>query len=135
MVMHQVSSAGSAVRPDAPWLFPPWIDIAIAAAFVALSVAESVFSANVGSPLVHVLVSGAAMTTLAWRRRFPLAVAALVMGSDIALNPQNEFSTLLSLFVVPAFYTLLAPYTHSPEALAHEMQKLEDATPEVQGHA
>ncbi|MCY7355236.1 MAG: efflux RND transporter permease subunit [Lysobacter sp.] len=45
------------------------------------------------------------------------------------------FSTLLSLFVVPAFYTLLAPFTHSPEALAHEMQKLEDETPQVQGHA
>ena len=27
------------------------------------------------------------------------------------------FSTLLSLFVVPAFYALLAPYTRSPEAL------------------
>ena len=27
------------------------------------------------------------------------------------------FSTLLSLFVVPSFYALLAPYTRSPEAL------------------
>ncbi len=45
------------------------------------------------------------------------------------------FSTLLSLFVVPAFYTLLAPYTHSPEALANRMRKLEDETPQVQGHA
>jgi multidrug efflux pump len=45
------------------------------------------------------------------------------------------FSTLLSLFVVPAFYTLLAPFTHSPEALAHKLRKLEDETPAVQGHA
>ena len=45
------------------------------------------------------------------------------------------FSTLLSLFVVPTFYALLAPYTHSPEALAHKLDKLEDETPVVQGHA
>jgi multidrug efflux pump len=45
------------------------------------------------------------------------------------------FSTLLSLFVVPAFYALLAPYTHSPEALGQKLQKLEDETPVVQGHA
>lgn len=45
------------------------------------------------------------------------------------------FSTLLSLYVVPAFYALLAPYTRSPEALAHELEKLEAATPAVGGHA
>jgi multidrug efflux pump len=45
------------------------------------------------------------------------------------------FSTLLSLFVVPAFYTLLAPYTRSPDALAHELDKLEKTTPAVGGRA
>ena len=45
------------------------------------------------------------------------------------------FSTLLSLFVVPAFYTLLAPFTRSPEAVAHELEKMEAETPEVGGHA
>ncbi|HWS79323.1 MAG TPA: efflux RND transporter permease subunit [Thermomonas sp.] len=45
------------------------------------------------------------------------------------------FSTLLSLFVVPAFYALLAKYTHSPDALAHELQALEATTPEAGGHA
>jgi multidrug efflux pump len=35
------------------------------------------------------------------------------------------FSTLLSLFVVPAFYALVAPYTHSPEAVAQELELLE----------
>jgi multidrug efflux pump len=44
------------------------------------------------------------------------------------------FSTLLSLYVVPAFYALLAPYTRSPEAVAHELEKLEAATPPVAGH-
>lgn len=38
------------------------------------------------------------------------------------------FSTMLSLFVVPAFYALLAPYTRSPEAVAHELRELEATT-------
>ena len=45
------------------------------------------------------------------------------------------FSTLLSLFVVPAFYALLAPFTRSPEALANELERLETETPVVSGHA
>jgi multidrug efflux pump len=44
------------------------------------------------------------------------------------------FSTVLSLLVVPAAYTLLAPFTKSPEAVAHELQKLEGETPSVGGH-
>ncbi len=44
------------------------------------------------------------------------------------------FSTLLSLFVVPAFYALLAPYTRSPDAVAHELAKLDAEVPPVGGH-
>ncbi|MBS0224762.1 MAG: efflux RND transporter permease subunit [Proteobacteria bacterium] len=44
-------------------------------------------------------------------------------------------STLLSLFVIPAFYLVIAPHTHSPEAIAHELDKLEAETPNVGGHA
>jgi multidrug efflux pump len=36
---------------------------------------------------------------------------------------------LLTLFVVPAFYRLLAPHTRSPEALAQALDKLEAETP------
>ena len=46
-----------------------------------------------------------------------------------------SFSTLLSLFVVPAFYVLLAKYTRSPEAVSQELEKLEASTPSVGGHA
>ncbi|MGJ7901171.1 efflux RND transporter permease subunit [Lysobacter sp. 1R34A] len=46
-----------------------------------------------------------------------------------------SFSTLLSLFIVPAFYVLLARYTKSPEAVAHELEKLEKETPQAGGHA
>jgi len=45
------------------------------------------------------------------------------------------FSTLLSLFVVPAFYSLLAKYTRSPEDLAHQLDTLDATTPEAGGHA
>ncbi|MCI2263274.1 efflux RND transporter permease subunit [Xanthomonas indica] len=44
-------------------------------------------------------------------------------------------STLLSLFVVPAFYALLAPYTRSPDAVQQRLQELEAQTPSVGGHA
>ncbi len=45
------------------------------------------------------------------------------------------FSTLLSLFVVPSFYTLLAPFTRSPDALARKIDALDAETPVVGGHA
>ena len=45
------------------------------------------------------------------------------------------FSTLLSLFVVPSFYALLAPYTRSPEALSLEIDRLESETPQAAGQA
>ncbi len=44
-------------------------------------------------------------------------------------------STFLSLFVVPAFYALLAPYTQSPETVANALEKQERETPSVGGHA
>ncbi|MFY2763595.1 efflux RND transporter permease subunit [Arenimonas sp. MALMAid1274] len=45
------------------------------------------------------------------------------------------FSTVLSLFVVPAFYMLLAPFTRSPEAVSRKLEQLERETPAVGGHA
>lgn len=38
-------------------------------------------------------------------------------------------STFLSLFVVPAFYLWLAPYTRSPEEKSRELEQLEHAVP------
>ncbi|HEY4582152.1 MAG TPA: efflux RND transporter permease subunit [Lysobacter sp.] len=46
-----------------------------------------------------------------------------------------SFSTLLSLFIVPAFYVLLAKYTRSPDAVSHELEQLEATTPQAGGHA
>ncbi|MCZ3275995.1 efflux RND transporter permease subunit, partial [Acinetobacter baumannii] len=55
------------------------------------------------------------------------AAIGIVVISGVA------FSTLLSLFVVPAFYVLLARYTRSPQALAHELERLETTTPQAGG--
>ncbi|MHB8912047.1 MAG: efflux RND transporter permease subunit [Lysobacter sp.] len=46
-----------------------------------------------------------------------------------------SFSTLLSLFIVPTFYVLLAKYTRSPDAVKHELESLESTTPQAGGHA
>jgi multidrug efflux pump len=45
------------------------------------------------------------------------------------------FSTCLSLFVVPAFYALLAKFTRRRKRLAHRLETLEAETPPVGGHA
>ncbi|HEX4854708.1 efflux RND transporter permease subunit [Arenimonas sp.] len=57
------------------------------------------------------------------------ATIGIVIITGVAL------STVLSLFVVPAFYALLAPFTRSPEAVARKLEKLEAETPAVGGHA
>jgi multidrug efflux pump len=57
------------------------------------------------------------------------ATIGIVVISGVA------FSTLLSLFVVPAFYLLLAKYTRSPEAVARKLEQMERETPSVGGHA
>jgi multidrug efflux pump len=46
-----------------------------------------------------------------------------------------SFSTLLSLFVIPVFYTLLAPHTKSPHAVSQRLETLEAETPQAGGHA
>ena len=79
---------------------PPRVDILIAAAFVWLTVAEALLASSVRSPLVHLLGAGGSMATLGWRRQYPLAVALLVVGINFFVNPQGEFSTLLSLVLV-----------------------------------
>ena len=79
---------------------PPRVDIGIAVLFVVLTIAEGLAAGSVRSPLVHILVAGGAMAALGWRRQYPLAVALLVVGVNYFVNPQDEFSTVLSLVLV-----------------------------------
>jgi len=79
---------------------PPPVDIAIAAAFVAFSALEAVLNPRVTSPTAHALIAGGAMVFLAWRRSYPIGVAAVIVASNVAINPEQEFSTLLCLVLV-----------------------------------
>ena len=72
----------------------------IAGLFVVLTVVEGMAGGPVRSPAMHVLVAGGAMATIAWRRQFPVAVAFLVVCADFFINPEGEFSTVLSLVLV-----------------------------------
>ena len=65
-----------------------------------MTVAEAVLNPDVRSPLQHGVVAGGAMLSLAWRRSFPLTVAAAVITTNLLLNPEGEFSVLLSLVLV-----------------------------------
>src|SRR5688572_3519121 len=79
---------------------PPLVDVVIAAAFVVMVVVEALVSSAVRSPVLHVTVAGLAMAGLAWRRMFPVAVAALVIVANLVVNPEGQFSTLLALVLV-----------------------------------
>jgi signal transduction histidine kinase len=79
---------------------PPWLDVGLAAAFLLMTVAEALLSPDVASPVRHVVIGGVAMASLAWRRQAPLLVGAIVIVSNVLVNPAGEFSTLLSLVLV-----------------------------------
>lgn len=79
---------------------PPLLDVVTAAVFAAATAAEAVSTDTTRSPLVHALVAAPAMVTLAWRRRFPLAVACAVVVSNVVVNPDGQFTTVLALVLV-----------------------------------
>ena len=81
-------------------LVPPRADLLLALLFVGGSIAEALGGDTSRSAVVHTLLAVPAMTALAWRRRYPVTVAGAVMASNIAVNPQGDFSTLLALVLV-----------------------------------
>ena len=80
-------------------LVPPRLDVAVAVVFMALAVMEFFVNRDVRSPEEYLVAVGA-MALIAWRRRFPVAVAFLVVVSNILTNPDGEFTVLLSLVLV-----------------------------------
>ncbi len=82
------------------WAAPPRADIAIAGAFLLIVLAEARFSPAVSSPGPFVLVAGLSCVLLAWRRRFPLMVAVVLVVTNLVINPDGELSTLLALVLV-----------------------------------
>jgi signal transduction histidine kinase len=80
-------------------LRPPPTDAYIAVVFVALTLGEAAFGPG-DAPWWRAALGALAMLALAWRRRWPLGVAAFVVAVDVVTNPQEQFSTLLSLVLV-----------------------------------
>jgi len=79
---------------------PPLLDAVIAAAFVAMVVAEFAVSTIPDSPGLYLLLGGLGMVALAWRRRAPLVVTALTVGVNVAINPSGDLTPLLAMVLV-----------------------------------
>ena len=99
-----MSVTSGTVRRPAWTELPPRIDLAVAAAFVVLVVVEALLNGGPRPLWIHLPVATLAMAALAWRRRFPFAVALAVIAANLIVNPDGQFSTLLSLVLV--CYTL-----------------------------
>ena len=80
------------------------LDVALAAAFVALTVAEAITVEAPSQTTRLLLLSAPALATLGVRRQYPLLVATVVANVNFLVNTENEFTTLLSLVLV-AFTT------------------------------
>lgn len=76
------------------------MDVAIAATFVLLNLAEVLYSPDVQRPVLQAVLGSLALAGLAWRRSHPLLVAAAVVAANVLLNPAGELSTLLSIVLV-----------------------------------
>lgn len=100
---YRLLMTASSAEPRGPLarrrLVPPRLDVAVAALFVALAVVEFVTRREPSAPWVYA-VGVAAMAALAWRRRFPVAVAFLLVIANVLTNPDAEFSVLLSLVLM-----------------------------------
>ncbi len=79
-----------------PWPVPPWSDVVLAAAFLAVSLAQVVVEPIAG-PVVSVLVAVGSAAPLAWRRTAPAAAA--FAGTAIWLVP-TPHGFLFSGFVI-----------------------------------
>ena len=87
------------VRPGRPRR-PPLLDVALAGAFVALTVAEAVTLSGTAQATKLWAFSVPALATLVVRRQYPLLVACIVTNVNFVVNARNEFTTVLSLVLV-----------------------------------
>jgi signal transduction histidine kinase len=79
---------------------PSPVDLALAGAFVALTLLEGLVAETSARSPVGLVVAAVSMAALAWRRQFPLVVAALVLAAILVTDPESEFSVLLALVLV-----------------------------------
>lgn len=81
------------------WRRPSALDASIAAAFVALTIAEWTTVHDDREIWQHVLAM-LALAALAWRRIAPVTVACALALADQVTNPAGRFSTVLALVLV-----------------------------------
>lgn len=86
---------------------PRLVDGLLAAALVVAGEAEAWSGAATRPVWIHALLTVPIMGSLAWRRRFPLAVLAVVVAGVLALDPEAQFSIFLA--------AILASYTAGAE--------------------
>ena len=72
----------------------------LAGAFVALTLVEGLVAESSARSPVGLVAAGLSLAALAWRRQFPLVVAALVLAAILVTDPDDEFSVLLALVLV-----------------------------------
>ena len=87
------------VRPGRPRR-PPRLDVVLAGAFVALTMAEAVTLSGSAQAAKLWFLAVPVMAGLAFRRQYPLLVACLVTNVNFLVNTDNEFTTVLSLVLV-----------------------------------
>ena len=105
--MVTVTERPGVARPTR--VLPPALDIVIAAAFLVLASIEALTAGGPRPLLVHLVVAGLAMVAVAWRRRFPLLVALVMVTANFVVNPEDQFSTLLALVLVTYSVGLYSP--------------------------
>ncbi|QZY29602.1 sensor histidine kinase [Nocardioides coralli] len=91
------TTAPERVRPAWWPRRPPHVDIAIALVFVALGLAELVGVEPIRSPVEHALTAALPLGVLAWRRQFPVAVTAVIVAVQLAVDRELQFTIVLTL--------------------------------------
>ena len=94
------------------------MDACIAAVFVSFTAGEALFG-PADQAWWRATFACIGMAALAWRRRTPLGVAALVVAINVATNPEGQFTTLLSLVLVcfTVGYETRPPHSYAGLAL------------------
>jgi signal transduction histidine kinase len=98
------TGSGCTVSPVLRSLRPPPRDAALAAALLLVGLVEALVVDTERPTVVHALGTAVVMGALAWRRRVPLAVLAIVLLGLVALgDPEGQFVIFAALVI--ASYT------------------------------
>ena len=80
--------------------WPALLDAAIAAFFLVLVLVEAFTNDTVENVPLQLAATLPAMAAIAWRRQYPVLVAALMMVVNLVTDPDGQFSTLLAMVLL-----------------------------------